>query len=198
MVLPLLLALTLRAQSQSVSDYFPVAPGTKWTFSQDSEGVKDEVVYTALAPVKVGRQMAVAMQQSENGSDTTLFYHVDDQSLLFVAIDPKDPFVEPRPLIRLNTPSNKWRFDYTQQTEPINVDAELQRIGKRGVLGTERDVMMVILHVTMGNEGKLHITQTTYYAEGLGMYRMEMYQMLGNIHHSSTQTLIKFEPAKSK
>ncbi|HEY3782054.1 MAG TPA: hypothetical protein VGL56_13295 [Fimbriimonadaceae bacterium] len=196
MLLPFVLAIAISAQSQNVADYFPVNPGTKWTLSQDSDRSKDEVIYTALAPVKVGKLMANPIQFSEQGVDRTLYYRLDGQALL--TVDPNQPGNDPHPLIRMNTPSNKWHFDYLQETEPINVDGELQKLGKRNVLGTERDVLMVILRVKMGNKSELQITQTTYYAQGLGMYQMDMEQTQGNSHHRATQTLTKFEPSTSK
>ena len=86
-----------------VSDYFPTAPGTKWTFDQDSDGAKDQIVYTALAPAKVGRVTAIPIEQDENGSRTTLYYKVDNDDLLLLGTDPINPFSDPRPLIRANT-----------------------------------------------------------------------------------------------
>lgn len=194
-MLPLAIATVLFArQGSTISDYFPVAPNTRWTYSWDSNGLQDDLVFTALPPIKIGTTLCPEIQMSEAGMVTNFFYTVAATSLALVAIDPQQPFAQPRTLIQLGSTSGKWRYDFMQEGEPVNVDCSVREGIKRNVLGTERDSLCVTSAAVYGNKNQIKITQTAYYAKGIGLVEMDTDQRAGNKHTRITQTLVKFEP----
>lgn len=200
MLLTCLIAISTVAPPPAVGDFFPLTPGIKrsYEYRQDDSVVAqdDEIV----AATKFGGKEATPIVWHIRGQSARTLYRIDGDTV-FVLSSGDKKLDEPVPLVRLGQPHAKW--SYTQASPVsikkgvLNVTAESNLVGKRSILGVQRDVLEV---KTVGRSEKNDVVfefhQTALFAAGVGLVEMTTEQTVIRTTQKSKLTLVQFTAPK--
>lgn len=193
MLLPIAICLFGQKVTGAVADYFPLTPGAHWTYVREFSGGRGELVQVAGQPIKIGKTLAVPVQPQVAGAVAS-YYAIGDNTVYLVAYDPQAPFVSPRPVLRVSNKAEKWSWDGVDNTMYIHMDCESTPVGLRKVLGEQREaVQLKIVASVSTTQVKWTVSQTAYYAKGVGLYEMQEVSE-GQSKSKATLTLTGYSP----
>lgn len=196
-------AIALLTLAPAVTDFFPLQPGTKWTYDSVS-GVAGVYVDTAMPEVMVGGKAAVPVRTTMAGRMVgETFYRVEGDTVYIVAYDPKKPLDIPKPVLKVGPGRTEWThagntpFDGAMSPERLKGSAQMR--GKRRVLDREVEILEVRLEGTVGaGSTGVEVRQNAIYARGIGLVSMSQTARVGDRQDRSSLTLIRFEPGKDQ
>lgn len=199
-VATILCAAQKTAQTPQISDYFPLASGSKWTYAQTVNGSTEVLEYVAGPPTKVGKQNASPVSVSgSKGTQGTTYYYIENNTVQMVAYDPKSPLTDPRPILRVEAKPTNWVWDGVEGGVAVHMEAASALKGRRKVLGEVRDILELRIRATLGNRDLgWRIDQTGFYAKGLGLAEMQQEEVLNKQRTKLSLLLMKYEPSSGK
>lgn len=204
MILASLLVLGLAGPSQVLAEeYFPLTPGTRWTYREEGKFSTKAYDDLVLPAVEVGGQPAVPIQTSEGGRVLeTVYYRALGDTILIVAYDAKKPLETPRPLFKVGPKKETWEFQGTtpfyEDLVPLEVKGESSPKGRRKVLEKDADCIEVKFEAQMmAAPGMvLKSNQTALYAKGIGLFEMTEKTVIGKNTDQRKLKLVSFQLGK--
>lgn len=185
----------------SVTDYFPLAPGTKWQYHERGKGISNLYIDEVKPAVKVGESPAVPIEtKNDDGSKTSRYYRVENDTVYLVANDPAKPLMVPVPILKMASGKTAWTYvgkvDMIGDLVPMEFSAECVSKGKQRVLDSERECVEVTMNSTIdaGRGLRVITKQVSVFAKGVGLVEMRQTQIIGASKTESSMRLIKFEP----
>lgn len=194
------IALCVLAPPAAASEYFPLEPGTKWSYesSGDIAGAYDQEVGTAVEVGGESRAPIIVIERGKIAGQT--FYQVTDSAVLVLGNDPKKLLKKPQPVFQIGLKEVKWDFVGDSPYEDdkgatIHIIGQSKPVGMRTVLGTKRECLEV---KTENRIGMSDATATVYkqvstYAKGVGLVEMQETIQFGKKLGKRTIKLTKFE-----
>jgi hypothetical protein len=193
MIISIAIALALQTATGAAPDYFPLDVGDKWTYTCDTDGVIDDITYEVLKPDKIGKTEASVLEVTEGAESNTLYYLSEPDTIWLLASDKSNPYGHPRTALRL---TGQWHGDYMDQFA-VNEDSSAKPIGKKNVLGQDRDIIEVVTKLKIGsNKSVMTVLKRSEYAKGVGLIRMEVDQSYEKHKAHRVLTLKTFEHGK--
>ncbi len=198
-----IIAFTLAASP--VEDYFPLIPGTKWTY-EDANGL--QMVQEVGQPIEIGKGQSVTPIVMSSGGRTfgSNLYGLDGDTMkLFGVINGEakaqaNMFKLPEPILRVGSTKMEWQYLGELPTEQgpvlVQVRADSNKGPRRAVLGREAESITVHAFIRYGNEAAngVEVHQAMVYAKGIGMIETtEATKALGQTVKKVLK-LVKFEP----
>ncbi|MDR3688853.1 MAG: hypothetical protein P4L46_05700 [Fimbriimonas sp.] len=187
--------LALILQASSAGDYFPLKPGTVYTYEQKGKDVQmSKIVGT---PLDMGGVAVTPVTDRQiGGGGTTTYYRIDPDQVLIVAYDIKHPLPTPMPLFKLGTGKLTWDFAGSTKTgvegERLLARGDVHPIGKREVLGKKVDAIEVRIQAQVGIGMSAEIfDQKAIYAKGFGLVEWTSKMTLGNNRKKADQSAYK-------
>ena len=196
-MITLLLAATILPST--VGDYFPLVPGTKWTYEEKVGRMASVQQDEVLAPVEIGDHLTYPIASSLNGAVfDTLYYRVDANTVWLVAHEPKQPLALPIPVLKAGDSRLKWEHigptSLADEPAPMTMKCESSPKGMRDVLGKRLEVIELRIDATVGGAGTaIRNTQTAIYAKGVGLVEMRGEGRVGKTTTKFERRLVKFE-----
>ncbi|MFQ3587044.1 MAG: hypothetical protein SNJ76_05195 [Fimbriimonadaceae bacterium] len=188
--------------SSGAADFFPLAPGTRWVYQERTDRQVNTYTDEVGAAVEIDGKPAFPVVSTQDGRRVdTIHYRVEGDTVLIVAYDPRRPLSNPRPVLKVGRGRTTWRWEggtpLLGADVPLKMSGSSQIVGRRDVLGVEREVLEVKL------EGELQvlpdqtarISQTALYARGVGLFEMRSRQTSGSRRSESVLRLVSFRPA---
>jgi hypothetical protein len=203
MVVATLLGLSMLSP---VGDYFPLVPGTKWTY-EDADG--RQLVQVAGEPVDIGHDLTgTPIKKSASGRNFGIdVMRIDGDTVQLVgSIDksketPLDVFPDPQPLLRISNGKCEWRYTDQIFTEngPIGVQivCDSNKGPKRKVL--DREVETVTAHSVLrfgSGQFAREVRRDMIYGKGIGMVETTEATKIQGKTVKKVLKLVKFEPAE--
>lgn len=200
MILGLTLSLALQTRSISVEEFFPMKPGTVWRFEEKSGRSRFEVVEIANPVMRVGEVEATPIETRIQGQlAETLYYRIQDNRVLMVAIDPRKPFEPPYPVVvGANTDRATWNFEtttnYTPEPSPHRLQGEAKLGRSARVLGQSVETLEVKLTGTIGVDGpgQVRTERIARYGKGIGLIEAKDTTVMGSQKQVRERKLIGF------
>lgn len=184
-------------------EYFPLIPGTKWTYREESAFMPGDYIDEVKEPVEIGGQKCYPVEtRLDKKVLETVYYAEAGDTLFIVAYDPKKPLEAPRPLFKAGTAKLKWEYTGTtpfmNQPIPIRVKGESVSKGIRKVLDREVECIEVRLDAQLGTEKEKFLTskQTAIYAKGIGLVEMQEKATVARNTEERKLRLVEFTPGR--
>ncbi len=182
------------------SDYFPLVPGTKWTYQESGERTKFMIVDEVKAPSAIGGRQAFPIVSTLDGRLLeTRYYRIEGDTVLLVAFDKQKPLTVPHPILKVGDHKTVWEFTgvtpFMNSLAEFAFKADSERKGKRSILGREAECVEVRINgiVDGGGGTKLESRQTAVYAKGIGLVEMRERRVIARNTVESTVRLVQFE-----
>lgn len=187
-------------------DYFPLKPGTKWTY-EDENGVRS--VDEAQKPLALtGKLTATPVTTTVAGRDSGAMFYLTDPNVLYLvgfgpnAVDVKNVtlLTQPQPIFHVGAPKATWTFD-GEMPGPmgpvlIRIKGSSESGKKLTVLGKEVETLSLHTHSRIGNDKRpVEIDQDATYGKGIGLIELKTVTKASGKTASKSLKLIKFEPA---
>mgnify|MGYP005837200871 CR=1 FL=1 len=183
-------------------DFFPLVPGTRWVYQERTDRQVNTYTDEVGPPVDIDGKPAFPIVSTQDGRTVdTVHYRVEGDSVLIVAYDPRRPLFNPRTVLKVGRGRATWRWEggtpLLGADVPLKMSGSSQIIGKRDVLGVEREVLEVKLdgELQILPEQTARISQTALYARGVGLFEMRSRQTSGSRRSESVLRLVSFRPA---
>jgi hypothetical protein len=195
MILTTLIAAIAASPAASVGDFFPLAPGTRWTYEDTT--THEEYVQEAGEPMEVGDGLATPVYVKERGRrGETAYYRIVDDTVFLVAYDAKKPLAAPMPVLKVGPDRVKWTYSGKLPFDGGEVTlvqaGESAPKGRRKVLEQQLDVIEVKFERTFET---MKMRQESVYARGIGMVEMKEVNLTGKKQEKHGLKLTKFVPA---
>jgi len=180
----------------SASNFFPLIPGTTWTY-QDS-GSQSTIVDIVTVPKIQGDEKPYGViKQTINGEVIgELSYRVTGNSVYLIGKGPSDEIVE-RKILMIGGSLN---WDYfagavsPYSTDEIHINAHSEPGTAEKLFGKLRDTIVLSMDATAGGTKGLNVHQVATYAKGIGLVSFVETGTAGSTKIDHTQTLIDFKP----
>lgn len=184
----------------SAKDFFPLNPGTRWTYEISGEGAGTYVQEVGF-PVEVGGQERCPILIKSGSKITqTTFYDVSDAGVYVLGHNAKKLLEKPQPVFQVGEKETKWAFEgaspYEDDTAArIFIKGQSKVVGLRDVLGTKRLCLEVKSDVRIGitEETSTKIQQTSLYAQSVGLVQFEDTKSLGRRIVKTKVKLLKYD-----
>lgn len=204
MLTTICLAVSLYSPSTAgAADYFPLVPGTKWTYREESAFMPGDYIDEVKEPVEIGGQKCYPVEtRLDKKILETVYYAEAGDTLFIVAYDPKKPLEAPRPLFKAGPTKLKWEYTGTtpfmNQPIPIRVKGESVSKGIRKVLDREVECLEVRLDAQLGTEKEKFLIskQTAIYAKGIGLVEMQEKATVARNTEERKLRLVEFTPGR--
>lgn len=196
-----LLALAVQAKSYGAGTaYFPLIANSVWTYSLSNSPGSNFVIKALAAEVDqtvADGTMIVPCTLSSNGHETgRVSYKLRGTSLYIVGGANGLP-VPPRRVMDF-TPGQTWDYQMDTNavifTDPIIVTCKTETGTPAKWLGTMRNILVCTSEMKILKGKDFDITQTSTYAEGIGLVKLVQKGHEGKTQIDSTQTLIGYKP----
>lgn len=194
-----LLALALAPlQAPSPTDYFPLTPGIKRTYS-DTAGASN---YSDLIepPVKVGDALATPLATVVDGKRLgAAYYLVAGNEIRIVATDLKKPFAEPQPFFQIGTGRADWTFKgltlMFKDPVPINLKGFSEPGPATKTVAGNVETLKLVLDAVIGADPAIGYVshQEIVLGKGIGMIEKKETVTIGHEKHSHVVKLIGFD-----
>lgn len=198
-----LAALLVTQSGWLVSDFFPLAEGTKWHYLSQVGNMSAVQIDEAKSPISIDGKTATPIETQVDGRIVgTSYYRCQGDTLFLVAENPKKPLSVPQPILKVGEGKVKWNF--TGETMFMGTSAvtetSSESVLKRDRPALDRKFDTVEARTTSkigsGALTALQGKQTTYYAKGIGLVEMVSEQVVAKSRTKATLKLIKFEAPK--
>lgn len=179
-----------------VAEFFPLVPGTRYTYTEGSI----EMVHEVGKPTEVGGTPATPMLVFRDGKEVgRTYYRAVDGGVDVVARDPKQPFPSPHPVLRMAEGPHTWSFRGPHAAgkggELLVLSGDSRLIGTRQVLGKQVEILRVRLIATLGEIIPVRAEQESLYARGIGLVQMTSRTLNGKKPGPpSTMRLLSYGP----
>jgi len=192
------------AMSSPVDDFFPMVPGTKWTY-EDGNGL--ESVDKVGTPVDIGKgAMATPIESDSSGeSSGSLLYRIVGDTLMLVGYiskstnPPLTVMDQPRPVMKVDSGKANWQYvgDLPTSLGPVSMhqEGETTHVGKRKILDREVDAIKVHVTSKIGDGTQVvQIVDDAVYGKGIGLIEMMTTRKANGQSVKVMKKLVKFEP----
>jgi len=192
------------ALTSPVEDYFPLTPGTKWTY-EDANGLQtiDEVG----KPMDVGKGvMATPKLSTTSGhSAGSELYRVDADMIILVghfnaaARQPLTLMDLPQPVLKVDNGKAEWQYQGELATSlgPVllQVNGDSSKGPKRKILDSEVDTLNVHVVSRIGNDAqRIEVRDDAVYGKGIGLCELTEVTKAQGQTVKKVLKLVKFEP----
>lgn len=185
-----------------VRDFFPLNPGTKWTYETSAASPKVVSVQEAAPAELIDGVPSIPVRTKIAGQVVeTLYYQAKEDTLFLVAYKASKPFDEPRPMLVLpGSAPAKWTYETNEDGIPLKVQCEAAYKGRRVVMDRETDILELKVDALLGDETSIAMSfkQTALYARGIGMIDMSEDRKVNKRSHKRRIRLSKFEPGEAR
>ncbi|MEZ5162240.1 MAG: hypothetical protein R2688_00515 [Fimbriimonadaceae bacterium] len=205
MIATLIAASTILGQEKSVKDFFPVIPNSVWRYEESQKGKSSKTVVEMKAgsPFHSGEEEVVPVTSTIYKATTTIYYKITSNEVVTMGYELDKFLDQPIPIIKLKDRGMSWKYvGETQligEMAPLTMDCSSRLIGKRKVLGEDREVLEVkykaVIDAEIGNM-KIESQQTAFYADGIGLYEMKENGKVGRSSTERTMKLISYVEGK--
>jgi hypothetical protein len=199
MLSALSLVLALTAAPPAPAEFFPVAPGTTWTYEEVAGDARLTFTERALAVVRIGEREAHPIESTgAGGIRQVTYYAFEGDSVLMLGSDPKRPLAEPYAILRVGERTVRWTFTgstpFFRDPSPLELRGEASLRGERTVLGRRVRTLQVILDATVGRgETSVHNRQVAVYGRGIGLIELRETARIGKNKYERVRRLVGFE-----
>lgn len=198
------LLLTTLPQAKSAPDasrFFPLVPGSKWTYDENLNGIQRTTTEVVDGPLRVGPNADVfSIASSAPGERSEFaFFRINGPEVYTVAYDPKVPLDPP---IRILTVANKgsWsgssKVKFERANGTLSYKASVRKENPRQVLGTTREVLLVEMtsKIALEGVGTIETIQKSWYAEGIGLIESDRTADLDGFKSRTVRKLLTYSP----
>lgn len=206
MIAPALALILGQPTTLDVARFFPLIPGTSWTFVEDISGIQQRYTETVGAPIEVGtfKQAFPIVTAIPNAPPESTFYAIQGDTVLTVAYDAKNPLVNPVPSVRWNGRRTTWKFEGRTPflrggaTTKLSGEARLEK--ERTVLNRMVRVLFVQLtaEIKPDTGGTIRSVQKAWYGEGIGLIELESNDELDGFRSVRRSKLVEFTPPRTE
>ena len=97
----------------SVEEFFPLIPGTKWTYVSDVGGnMASTQIDEVKAPVMIAEKEAFPIVTKVSGRLVgTSCYRIEGDTVYMVAEAPTKPFATPQPILKYENGKTNWKSE---------------------------------------------------------------------------------------
>jgi len=204
MILPALFAATLL--TSQIDDFFPLNPGTKWTY-EDGSGL--QMSEEVGEPIDIGKGVMAFPKYSSTTRNRTAaaLYRTEENSAELVGFidksrkEPLSLFAPPQPILRVASGRADWQFstEIPSSQGPVLqlVKGDSNKGSKRKVLDREVDTLVVHVFTQIGNDlNGVRIQQDAIYGKGIGLIEMTEATKAQGQTVKKVLKLVKFESAQ--
>jgi len=185
----------------TASSFYPLVPGVAWTYVTTPGGT--ETTDTVGEPIRLNGKDAYPVRTTFKGQSMgATYYRIEGDTVYTLGFDRSggQGIIELRPqhpVLKLGAPKASWTYvgfsPFVKENDPFQFKASSQLLGKRDVLGTEREILEVVMDAQIGETGVgAKVKQTTLYARGVGMIEMTEDSIVGKEKHHRVVKLVKF------
>ncbi len=194
----------LNKPEDNVSDYFPLATGTSWTYQEDIEGSSRTYKETAGNSQLIGSDQATPIVTSINGKiDGATFYRIKDNQVFVVAFDQNKPLESPYAILKIGKESS---WDVTTSTQfygepaPLSMKASWKKGGTKEYFGAKREIIVITIDATIGAKTSpaLKSHQVSTFAKGIGLVELSDVTTINKASYKKKKTLINFKAAEEQ
>lgn len=206
MILPAL-ALALMSETETVSDYFPVKPGTTWVYQSNAEvnGRKSFSTDsdTVLEPVLLnGITYTVIESRGVNSAASRSFYEVNADQIGFAGMSENALLPLPFTILQGDpTKAHDWEFTggvvVGTAEAPAEIKARLKPLGIRDVVGRKVPVIEVVMDMKIfySEDQTITATHTSLYGKGIGLIEFKEVGSFGTQKNQKVRKLARFREA---
>ncbi len=206
MILPAL-ALALMSETETVSDYFPVKPGTTWVYQSNAEvnGRKSFSTDsdTVLEPVLLnGITYTVIESRGVNSAASRSFYEVTADQIGFAGMSENALLPLPFTILQGDpTKAHDWEFTggvvVGTAEAPAEIKARLKPLGTRDVVGRKVPVIEVVMDMKIfySEDQTITATHTSLYGKGIGLIEFKEVGSFGTQKNQKVRKLARFREA---
>jgi hypothetical protein len=193
--------LLIAAAPQDAAAFFPLTQGASWVYT-DTVGVMAETHKETVGnTIEIGGAPATPIVTWIDGQvQGSTYYRVEGDTVWVVAFVQNAPLEQPYPVLKVGPRRTTWEHtgttEFSGQTAPMKLKGSSRPVGKRKVLGTEREVVEVVVEAEIdpgaGTPMKSH--QTALYARGVGLYEIKEKLSFGQEKAERKRVLQSFSP----
>ncbi len=200
-----ILALILPATTADpvASDYFPLSPGLRATYSDSA--IKGALILHEVQPaMKVADQTVFPVFTFQDGVKSDVGYYIASRAeITIVSYDGKKLLADAHPLFKVGDGKVEWAYKGATsigKTEvPLEIKGESYRGGRRKVLGKSVETLIVKLEVTVDSgPGTLKDKQDMVFAKGIGLVEMNEAVTMSGRTQSHVVKLVSFDDGSIK
>jgi hypothetical protein len=199
----LLAAAALVAPAESAGDFFPLVPGTKWTYVEEGRFLQSRFQDEVMPPVDIeGGPAFPVVTKQDNTVIETVYYRATPSAILIVAYDPKNPLPEPRPVFKFGQGRQKWEFSgatpFMGGPVPLKMKGESAVVGRRKALDRDAECIEVKLEAELeaAQGAIIRSRQTALYAKGIGLVQMHEKTTIAKQNQERKMRLIEYIPGQ--
>lgn len=192
--------------------FFPTNPGATWEFEETRTSGRDRrtILFTDRVKgiVLVDDEPALQIETVSHrlgGSQTeSTFYRLTQDAVYILGYSPTDLVSNPYPILKSPERNTTWRHSGTIVTGgdqvPMLMSATLRRTGIRNVLGQRRETVEVVKKFDIQYLPSVVVTstQTSRYAEGIGLYEFREEGRSGETRVRRVRVLKDFSPGQPR
>ena len=202
-----LAAVVVGSLSVAVSaPYFPLTPGTTWTFSETTAGLTETWTDTCGGGVQMAPFGEVFRIESKSAGQPTehSYYQVSGEWVTMVAYVPGKPFAKPMPILPVQATKKSWTYQGVVEypSGPVTVDFKFQSNpgGERPFTGRRAKTLVVEMTGTItSKQGEKFTTRkVSTYAEGMGLVESETRFEMADLKVDRKRTLTEFKLGASQ
>ncbi len=192
------------ASTPSVSDFFPSAVGTKWTYeeSADLKSAYSDVVVEPVSFEGVPTITIVTKTNTKVGEQVVgmTHYRIIGDTIFAVAFEKKMVLADPHPILKIGAGTTTWEYKGVTPLSSVLLPMEFKATSKwkpkMNLFGEDRDCIEVDMTAIIKEAGgtvTTNVHQISTYAKGLGMVEMSENTSYNRTKSSRRVKLIKFE-----
>lgn len=202
MLCTLLAASALGQPVPTAADFFPLTPGTRWTYRETIEGTRRTYVDEAGEPVAIGERSATPIVTKRGTAliGTTFYAIAGDRIEIVAEEDARNVLAPPRPLFEVGADERKWTFDgtvpYNLRMVPIKIEGRSKRGGPREFDGKPVATLSVTISavIKIGRRDNITQNQEAVYGAGIGLLEMRQKGKTKQGESSTELELVEFKP----
>jgi hypothetical protein len=204
MLVSFAIALAAMSPAPSVSEYFPLVPGTVRTYDVQIDARKgSQSENTGRKVVIEGKELTPVTQVFRGTDLSTSYYGIENDTVLVLATSDKKLLNPPIPVLKVGSQAVKWEFEMDSPILPpqsLRVYAVSTPKGKRKVLGVERDVVEVRFDVETPKDAPMlfRSQQIAVYAAGVGLVDWDEVVTMAKLVQKKKLTLVRIETPAPK
>ena len=187
-------------QAPSAADFFPLIPGTKWTYEMTGSGSGSYTQEVGF-PVDVeGKKLTPIFVKSGSKITQTTFYDCASTNVSLLGYSAKKLFDRPQPVFQIAEKGAQWTFDGPSPYEgddagKMSLKGQSKVVGMRDVLGEKRLCLEVKTEAKIGitDDTSTRFVQVAIYAKDVGLAEMDETVTLGKRTNRRKVKLISME-----
>lgn len=196
-------ALVADGVAQEGNRFFPLNPGDTYVYVERAEGNSQNFTDVIGEPFDMeGHRVFPISTRSGSQVVDTAYYSVTKDTVKIVAYADAIPIPVPYSVLELKDGrGSTWNYSGPTQflggEDTMSFRATSRTIGRRDVLGQQREVVEVRMDITLSG-GAYTSSQTSLYAEGVGLYDMREVGKINNRTIERSRELVRYQPASRR